>query len=295
MRFVQAIPRSGRQVACWLLIVLVSSCGGGRLTADAPDASLPTLMPTPTESPVTAAPLSPPTEPQPADAAWIDADAGVAFRRMRVPVAGRETTVSVVRLDPARVSFRVGYAPDAPLPLAAWAEREGARVAINGGFFDEDGRSVALLIHDGQVEGSSYVGQGGMFGVTPEGTVWLRSLADAPYDPSEPLDQALQGWPMLVKPPVGACYDGPDQARARRSALAIDRQGRVLLITTAGSVFTLREFSAWLATADLDLEAAVNLDGGSSAGLILRSERVFERIDPFVPLPIVLLAFPRQG
>lgn len=289
--------REGRQRArrlspgflLWLMAALISACGAASGSASSPSsAPMPTLMPTPTGIPAPTPAVAAP----PADTGWLFAAPGVETRRLRASVDGRDTAISAVRLDPRQVRFRVGYAPEAPLPLASWAERAGAQVAINGGFFDTDGRSVALLVHDGQFEGSSYIGQGGMFAVSPEGAVWLQSLADQPFDPGAPLAQALQGWPMLIKPGIGASYHVEDHDRARRSALGLDHGGRVVLIVVSAPAFTLSEFSAWLAASDLELESAVNLDGGASSGLIVRSDSAPERIEPFVPLPIVLLVLP---
>ncbi len=68
---------------------------------------------------------------------------------------------------------------------------------------------------------------------------------------------------------------------------------RPLLIAAPTAAFTLRELATWLAASDLAVATAVNLDGGSSTGLIVQSDAAPERIDPFAPLPIVLLALPR--
>jgi hypothetical protein len=67
----------------------------------------------------------------------------------------------------------------------------------------------------------------------------------------------------------------------------------VLLIAAPTAAFTLRELAEWLAGSDLGVATAVNLDGGSSTGLIVQSDSAPARIDPFAPLPIVLLALPR--
>jgi uncharacterized protein YigE (DUF2233 family) len=212
---------------------------------------------------------------------------------MRVAVAGLQAPVSLVRLDPELVRFVVGYQPETPPTLSEWAVAADALAVINGGFFDAHGQTVALLVRDGQAIGTSYLGRGGMFAVTPDGSVALRALSDRPYDPGEPLAEALQGWPLLVRPGGVAAYSYEDGQRARRSAVALDRAGRVLFIASSGSTFTLAEFSAWLSSAELELDAAVNLDGGSSTGLLLRSAVVGERIEPFVALPMVLMALPR--
>lgn len=273
--------------------VLAAGCSAGPVgepTATAPLGPLPTLMPTATGSPPT--PPSDPTAP-PADTGWLQAAPGVELRRLMAPVGEQMAPVSVVRLDPDQLRLVVGYAPDAPQPLAEWASAAGAIAAINGGFFDERGRAVALLVHEGQASGESYVGRGGMFAVTPEGEVWLRGLAAAPYDPAEPVAEALQGWPMLVHPGGEVAYTHEDGERNRRSAIAIDTAGHPLLIAAPTAAFTLRELAVWLAASDLDIAAAVNLDGGSSTGLIVQSDTAPERIDPFAPLPIVLMVLPK--
>lgn len=212
---------------------------------------------------------------------------------MRVTVAGLQAPVSLVRLDPAEVRFVVGYQPATPPMLSEWAAAADALAVINGGFFDENGQTVALLVQDGQPIGESYLGRGGMFAVAPDGSVALRALSDMPYDPGEPLVEALQGWPLLVRPGGVAAYNYEDGQRARRSALALDRTGRVLFIACPSAAFTLAELSTWLVAAELELDAAVNLDGGSSTGLLLRSSLAAERIEPFVALPIVLMALPK--
>jgi uncharacterized protein YigE (DUF2233 family) len=248
-------------------------------------------MPTLTGAPQQAAPAAPAGEP--ADTGWRQAAPGVELRRMLAPAGDATAPVSVARLDPAQVRLQVGYAPDRPLALSAWASGSGAVAAINGGFFDAAGRSVALLVHGGEPIGESYVGRGGMFAVTPEGAVWLRGLADAPYDPAEPVAEGLQGWPMLVRPGGEVAYTYEDGARERRSALALDAEGRVLLVAAPTPALTLRELAEWLAAADLGVVTAMNLDGGSSTGLLVQSDTAPEQIASFAPLPIVLLALPR--
>ncbi|MFV9505880.1 MAG: phosphodiester glycosidase family protein [Oscillochloridaceae bacterium umkhey_bin13] len=252
-----------------------------------PPAPLPTLMPTPSTLPLTATP-------QPLDTGWQMAAPGVELRRLRVELQGQLVPLSIVRLDPTQVQFRVGYAPDQPPTLSQWARQEAALAVINGGFFDAKGRTVALLVQAGQPLGSSYVGRGGMFAVAPDGTVSLRALSDLPYDPSVPISEGLQGWPTLVRTAGEATYTYEDGQRSRRSVLAMDQAGRVLLIAAPTAAFTLAELSHWLATADLEIATAINLDGGSSTGLWLSGDGVAERIDPFVGLPIVLIVTPRS-
>lgn len=276
-----------------LACALLTSCGDPTSGGEISPLPVSTLMPTPTGPPP---PADTPPAPSaaPADSGWIVAGPGAELRRLRVSLSdGVTAQVRVVRLDPALVRFAVGYAPDEPHSMTTWARASGALALINGGFFDEQSRTVALLVRDGEPFGASYSGRGGMFAVTPAGQISLRGLADAPYDPSEALDTAIQGWPLLVRPGGAVAYDFEDGERARRSALAIDRAGHVLLIASPSASFTLAELAAWLASSDLQIDAAINLDGGSSTGLLLDGPAAQERVEAFVALPIVLIALPR--
>jgi hypothetical protein len=272
-----------------LCAVVLGACSTARIEPTVAPQPLPTLMPTRTAAPAPTVALQPTAPP---DTGWLPAAQGIELRRLRPPAA--PAPLSVVRIDPTRARFRVGYKPSGPQSIEAWADATGAVAVINGGFFDTANAATALLVQGGVAQGESYVGRGGMFTVDLDEQVGLRGLAAHPYDPGEPLQEALQGWPLLVGSAGVAAYTYEDGARARRSVLALDQAGNVLLIASAVPAFTLAELAAWLADADLDVAVAVNLDGGSSTGLVLQSGAVQERISPFVALPIVLLVLPAE-
>ena len=79
--------------------------------------------------------------------------------------------------------------------------------------------------------------------------------------------------------------------RARRTIIAQNQSGQILLIVTARSHFTLPEISQYLLDSDLDLHIALNLDGGTSTGLILTEPRM--EVPAFVLMPTVLTVYPR--
>lgn len=121
----------------------------------------------------------------------------------------------------------------------------------------------------------------------------LRWLEAEPYQPSEQIRAALQSFPVLVRPGGQLGY-GPEResgARARRTVIAQDVQGRILLMVAPLGHFTLHELSAYLTTLDLNLDLAVNLDGGGSTGILVANPR--ELIAPTRPIPFVILVFPR--
>jgi exopolysaccharide biosynthesis protein len=70
-----------------------------------------------------------------------------------------------------------------------------------------------------------------------------------------------------------------------------DKEGRILLIITPQGYFTLHELSVYLTESDLNLDIAVNLDGGGSTGILVAKPR--EIISPARPLPFVILVYAR--
>lgn len=273
-----------------LAIVLPAACDTvASEPAARPTQPLATLFPTmalPTAAPADLAPTP--------DTGWQAGEAGLELRKLEIDRDAAEPAISlvIVRLDPARVALRVAYAPDQPRGLRSWFDERQPLAAINGGFFTEEYRTTALLISDGAPSGASYEGFGGMLAVGADRSISIRPLRDQPYDSGEPLAQALQSFPMLVFP-GGVPADLEDNGQpARRSALAIDRQGRLLLLASPSSGFTLRGLAEWLAQSDLEIDRALNLDGGSSTGLFLKDGPLKEAIDSFGPLPSVLLVEP---
>jgi hypothetical protein len=202
----------------------------------------------------------------------------------------------LVRIDPSRYAFRIAYAPDNPSSVSEWQAQTGALAIINASFFQPDYQTAGLLAADGEVFGLSfdqidaeYYGFSGMFSVT-DGLPTLRKLGTVPYQPGEPLEQAVQGLPMLLEAGgVPVSFDLPDRV-ARRTVIAIDRSGAVLLISLPWSMVSLYELRDWLAAAaDLELDAALNLDGGPSTGMMLQAGAWSLAFDSFSKVPSVLL------
>lgn len=270
-----------------LSLVLFLACG-----------LLPAPTPTPTPTP-TATPTLPPTAtPEPPDTGWLEAGDGAEIRRMRVALEGGWTErVTLVRLDPARVRFRVLYTPGEGRRVSEWvsslrAAGESPLLVVNGGYFTPEHLATGLLVSHGRVYGTSYSGFGGMFAVLPGGRVEVRWLVARPYDPTEVLVEAVQSFPVLVRPGgvLGFPPDADDGRTARRTVVAQDRSGRILFIAARDSFFSLHALARWLLGSDLDVDVALNLDGGQSTGMYFRADGTVVEIDSGVTVPAVIVA-----
>jgi uncharacterized protein YigE (DUF2233 family) len=264
-----------RVAACILLFAL--------LACDSTPSPHPTLAPAPTAR----ATFTPTAEPD--DTGWQSQGNSVELRRLRVELNNVSNRLWLARLDPARVRFRVLYDPANPRQVAEWFAAAKPLLAVNAGYFSEDSRATGLVISDGVRSGKSYVGFGGMFAVRTD-RVEVRWLVAKPYSPAEPLRQAVQAFPMLVhsggKPGVG----DDDGQLARRTVVGQDRRGRIVFVVSSDLFFTLKSLSAFLATSDLELDTALNLDGGTSSGMLVAGPGGPAGVDSWVKVPAVIVA-----
>jgi hypothetical protein len=206
------------------------------------------------------------------DGRWRTIAPGLELLAVTGRAGQRQELLLVLRVDPAQRSLRVRYAPDAPRSVREWLDDSGAVAAVNAAYFLENRRTAALLIADGVVHGRTYSGFGGMFALR-DGVASLHWLRRTPYTPDASIRQAVQSVPMLVED--GAVVPGiPDNGeRNRRTFVALDRRGMVLLGVSQTAAWTLTDLAAYLAAEPLlDARAALNLDGGASSGLWLRAD-----------------------
>jgi uncharacterized protein YigE (DUF2233 family) len=233
--------------------------------------------------------LSPSPSP-PSDTGWQTLKPGFERRTLSIYAAGIQVdSLYLVRIDPAYYDFSVGYSPGAPRSLRDWQQETGALLVVNGGFFTPGFRATGLIVVDGQPYGRNYRRPAGMLTVTESGPE-LRSLLQKPYDPAEPLRYALQSFPVLVRAGGAQGYDGNGREKARRTVVAADKQGNMLFLVSHWGSFTLSELSDYLLHSDLDLDMALNLDGGASTGMLLSDPE--EGVPSFSLLPSVILVSP---
>ena len=192
--------------------------------------------------------------------------------------------------------FRMDVAFDArPKSLEAWQRETNAAMVVNGGYYSiENERYFAdgLTVLNGVTTGRSFSGFGGMLAINQDGAE-LRWLAVQPYNSHEPLRAALQSFPMLVLPGgrLGFGAERESHVAARRTVIAQDRYGRILFIIAPQGHFTLHQLSLNLTESDLNLDIAVNLDGGGSTGILVANP--WEVIPSNRPIPFVILVFAR--
>lgn len=244
---------------------------------------IPTMTPTETATPA----VTPTATPVP-DSGWVQVREGLERRVLRLFGGNGRVVeeITLLRLEPAHFRWRIAYRPGDPLTLPQWQAETGALLVVNGGYFTSAYTATGLVVVDGQAGGVSYGDFAGMLAITEAGPA-LRWLRERPYDPDEPLQYALQSFPLLVRPGGVVGFPDEDGLHARRTVVAQDRDGRFLFLVASMRHFTLHTLSRFLVASDLDVDVALNLDGGPSSGIMLADEVAVPSITA-VPLVIVV-------
>ncbi len=226
------------------------------------------------------------------DAAWRPIADGLQWRKL-LPAGDELAQLIVVRIDPSHYRFRALYRAGQPESLSGWQTlAPETSVIINANFFDTDYEALGLVVSDGEPSGVAYRDRGGSFlirGDQPE-IVTYRS-ARAPKIDS--IEQAVQGFPLLVEAGRQAYFGRGSGQRTRRTMIGIDRQGMVLIMVAPYLGLSLADLSAYLPSTDLDIDTAFNLDGGASTMIALPGAGY--RQPSLDPAPAILAVYRRAG
>jgi exopolysaccharide biosynthesis protein len=217
------------------------------------------------------------------NAGWQKIAPGFEMQRAQ-PNANPLSTLMMLRIDPNRYEFRVHY--EAPMRLGKWQERlPYAAVILNASFYDKVGKALGLLSSDGRIEGTPITERGGLFAVK-NGTPIIRYNPEMRYN-GEDYEQAVQAFPMLVHRGEQLYTQHRGDRMTRRSAIAMDRCGRVILISTPRLGLHLADLAAFLT--QLHVVEAFNLDGGGSTMMAVPDAGV--SIPSLDPVPTVLAVY----
>lgn len=229
---------------------------------------------------------SPPPEPVTVPSEWETVLNGLE-RRTYIPEDNPLGQLIVLRVNPALYTFRAHYQPGQAHTLAEWqAQFPDAAAFINANFFSADHNILGLLVADGVAFGQSYQDRGGTF-LVQNGIPRVRSNLTEPYA-GEALQQAVQAFPMLVQDGAAAYTSGQPDRQTRRTVIAQDSAGNILLMVTPLLGLRLSELSAYLPTTDLNIVNAFNLDGGGST--MMYDQTPFQ-LSSFDPVPAILAVY----
>ena len=223
---------------------------------------------------------------------WLDLADGLQWRKL-LPDGDELAQLIVVRINPQKHRFRAIYRPGQPLSLSGWRKLAGdASVIVNANFFDTAYKALGLVVTDGASHGSAYRDRGGTF-VIRNGEAAVVASRSESLPVIEEIEQAVQGFPLLVEKGQQAYFTATGGQRTRRTLIGIDKLGNVLIMVAPFLGFPLADLSAYLPASGLEIDAALNLDGGGSTMIAL------PRADYLLPslnrVPTILALYPRSS
>jgi exopolysaccharide biosynthesis protein len=194
---------------------------------------------------------------------------GIEHRRVILAEksSGDEATLEIALFSTKSVAVRVIDNPDGA-DLAAVMRRIRGVAGVNGGYFDPENAPVGLLVSDGRLI-ASFRKARLLSGVMVVSKGRLELLRSAENSARKTATAALQCGPFLVdggKPVAGL----NDTRPARRTFVFTSGADRGAI--GFSSAVTLAGLAEILATPELKVQRAMNLDGGSSSAFWFSGE-----------------------
>lgn len=172
-------------------------------------------------------------------------------------------------------------------------KKTGALAVLNANFFDTHNRPLGLVLQDGKIKNGFHPTQWyAAFLIKNNRAKVLKVFEKSQV---RGYQSGIQAGPRLV---VAGKIPKLKNKNSPKSVVGIDRQGRVLLIASEGSleIHQLAELLAKpTAQGGLGLSSALNLDGGSSTQFYLNAGGKSVYQPGLTGVPIALGVFNRKG
>jgi exopolysaccharide biosynthesis protein len=197
-----------------------------------------------------------------------------------------ESYLYIVKLPKDKV--KVGLANSSqPYFLSDWNKFIPSIAMINAAFFEKDYTPSGYLMIDGIVINRNSIGNSfvGYLVVNIDGSV--RIVSNIVADKSNHR-HILQGYPLLIDDGKVKLTASNDE-KARRSAIGIDKNGDIYLITADNKDLSLTMFAEVISQSNIDFESVLNLDGGTSSGLYINSGLETIKINSQIKVPSVII------
>ena len=183
--------------------------------------------------------------------------------------ASDEATLDLAFFSTKSATLRVIDDPKGESDLAGIARRARAIAGVNGGYFDPQNAPVGLLISDGKLIAPLRKARllSGVLVVTKTRVEVIRA---AEYSSRKNAIAAVQCGPFLVE--GGKSVAGLNDTRPARRTFVFTSGADRGAIGFCSTV-TLAQLADILATPELKVQRALNLDGGSSSAFWFNGER----------------------
>ncbi len=217
---------------------------------------------------------------------WTQVDATdpeMHFRQYIVDLDAKQEKISVLKFAPDTVSLQVAVDTTAPKTVNQWMEDLSATAVINASYFTEIYDLTTRTVVNDESHGPILSDSTGF--VRSVGGDWEIITSDDSR--TGVADYSIQSYPVLIDDGEVNVQTSSGKV-AQRTVIANDADGYFYFIVAEYGVLTLSELSSVLVNSlDLNLDMALNLDGGTSTGIAIQGSDV-EYNNVSVPVPSVV-------
>jgi len=223
---------------------------------------------------------------------------GIHYATWSFAISEKErTTLHAFRIDPAEYNIKVELAPNEKEGFTAseMARRSGALVAVNGGFFTPEHTSIGLIMNNGKEMRPLHKTSWWSVFYIENGKP--RISTPSSFKASKDISMALQVGPRLTVD--GTMISTLKEGTSTRSAVGIDRTGKVVIAVTSGFGISLKELARRMSGSvfegGLDCPDAMALDGGSSSQIYAKIGDFNLSIEGLARVTNGIVVLPRIG
>jgi len=216
--------------------------------------------------------------------AWLELETGVQFKEIPVYSSTNNVNdvITVFKFNPNEFAFSFQQSNTA-LTVNEWQEKYQPLFVSNGSYFLENNKPAGLLKIAGETSGKNLTAVSvGELVIDDQGK--LDILENAEIDKYNNL---LQSYPLLIKPNSEEGVKADSGQVAPRTVVAKDDGGNILFIFTKEYYFSLYTLQNYLRHSDLNINIALNLDGGPSTGYVFKGKE--EKYSVSQPVANVIL------
>ncbi len=231
------------------------------------------------------------------DIKWKNLEAGIDICTVTAKnsQATFATDVFLVRFDPAKIHTSVHYEKNLKRAKEV-VEAIGSIAAINASFFDPSGKPLGLLVHQGdiiQMTPKRGMLNSGIFSIK----FGYPAIFHRDHFNANGITEAIQSMPRLIHDRIIIDKIKNKQEPSRRSGVAIDYEGRIIIFITETHLggLSFNDLQHLLLKPEFGIRSALNLDGGGSSQLYLKTEKFEKHIPGLVDVPVFLCFSKKTG
>jgi len=200
---------------------------------------------------------------------WRQLEDGLLYTSYSFSISEKDTIkINAFMIDPVKFKLDVATAKDEVDGATAYelAQKSGALLMVNGGFFTPEHKTIGLVIRDGKQLSPLHNTSWWSVFTIKNGIPSI--LKPSQFKSSDAVDLALQAGPRLV---VDGNIQKLKEGIAIRSAIGITKDKKVVIAITSGQGISMSELARRMKgnlwQGGLDCPDAMALDGGSSSQL----------------------------